>query len=267
MNWKSWITLFLWIGWGFFSFHWIKNVQKDCPSNSKRSSLNNSRNKSGLPIFYFPDSSQAHEGPGFENFKKAILSNLGPQDTLEIQGLYYAEETKGEALGLERANSAKSLWGDTLSIPITTSSILAKDSLSKSSSPRQAVQFMVISDTKNLVKKLKDKVLIYFSVGSGTRDLDPSISDFIKKLSISMKSQKALLVEIIGYTDNSGNESENLILSQERANFIKSKLENFGIESTRIKSEGKGSMDPISDNTSPKGRTLNRRVVIKILNQ
>ena len=42
--------------------------------------------------------------------------------------------------------------------------------------------------------------------------------------------------------------------------------EKTSLADSRIKSSGRGDYIPIADNTTPEGRALNRRVVIKIYN-
>ncbi len=74
-------------------------------------------------------------------------------------------------------------------------------------------------------------------------------------------------LELSGHTDNTGNEASNLQLSKDRASSVKTYLSVKGIASVRISAEGYGSNRPISDNSTQKGRALNRRVEMKIVEQ
>lgn len=69
-------------------------------------------------------------------------------------------------------------------------------------------------------------------------------------------------VEIIisGHTDNVGKETDNLILSQERANRIGEYLINKGILKERMQMKGFGEKEPLVSNESKEGQQQNRRV-------
>lgn len=70
-------------------------------------------------------------------------------------------------------------------------------------------------------------------------------------------------VSIDGYADNTGNESINMPLSQERADSVESTLSDLitrsGIE---FDTQGHGSSDPIAANDTEEGRERNRRVTV-----
>tara|TARA_B110000116_G_C16787193_1_gene561594 strand:- start:223 stop:2274 length:2052 start_codon:yes stop_codon:yes gene_type:complete len=69
-------------------------------------------------------------------------------------------------------------------------------------------------------------------------------------------------IEIIGHTDNVGNDSNNLRLSKSRAMSVLSFLEANHIGLLRLSHGGKGSSDPLSPNSTEEGRASNRRVEI-----
>ena len=95
--------------------------------------------------------------------------------------------------------------------------------------------------------------------------------DIIKKSSaVSLDNVVSVLkenpdwnVEVQGHTDNVGNYDSNKTLSEKRALAVKKYLESKGVTNKMI-SNGYGSDKPISDNKSPKGRALNRRVEFNI---
>ena len=66
-----------------------------------------------------------------------------------------------------------------------------------------------------------------------------------------------------GYTDNTGNDSINIPLSQNRAYSVANYLKGKGVQS-RIDTQGYGSQNPIADNSTAAGREQNRRVEISI---
>jgi outer membrane protein OmpA-like peptidoglycan-associated protein len=67
-------------------------------------------------------------------------------------------------------------------------------------------------------------------------------------------------VEISGHTDSVGSDDYNQELSLRRAQAVKNWLEQRGVRSDRMKTVGKGEMEPIADNGTEEGRTENRRI-------
>ena len=73
-----------------------------------------------------------------------------------------------------------------------------------------------------------------------------------------------LPVVISGHTDNIGDETSNIELSQNRAKSVANFLVNKGLSENKIKSiNGFGSSKPFSTNSTSDGRAKNRRVEIK----
>jgi len=71
-------------------------------------------------------------------------------------------------------------------------------------------------------------------------------------------------VDIVGYTDNSGQASDNLQLSQARADAVLTWFVNQGIDASRLRAVGKGEARPIAPNTTAEGRALNQRIELEI---
>lgn len=71
---------------------------------------------------------------------------------------------------------------------------------------------------------------------------------------------------IVGYTDSKGSEQYNIGLSLRRAQAVKDKLVEFGLEPDRIvELVPMGEADPVATNDTPEGRLLNRRVEFKLV--
>jgi outer membrane protein OmpA-like peptidoglycan-associated protein len=73
-------------------------------------------------------------------------------------------------------------------------------------------------------------------------------------------------ITLNGYSDSIGAASYNEMISEIRANAVKSYLVGKGIEPSRILSFGHGSQKFIASNKTPEGRQLNRRVEIQLNN-
>ncbi|WP_080903732.1 OmpA family protein [Parabacteroides sp. Marseille-P3160] len=72
-------------------------------------------------------------------------------------------------------------------------------------------------------------------------------------------------IKIIGHTDNTGKVDYNQTLSEKRAKSVYDYLTSQGVSTNRMTYEGKGIHEPVADNSTPEGRSLNRRVEIVIL--
>lgn len=71
-------------------------------------------------------------------------------------------------------------------------------------------------------------------------------------------------VEIIGYTDNTGNATINKQISEKRAEAVKNYLMSKGVSGDRLQASGMGDLNPIGDNGTPQGRAMNRRIEFRI---
>ena len=77
------------------------------------------------------------------------------------------------------------------------------------------------------------------------------------------KKNPTAQIEVRGYTDASGNEKQNIRLSQKRAEKVSKALQIRGISPEKISAKGFGSQKPIASNNTPEGRKQNRRVEIE----
>lgn len=93
---------------------------------------------------------------------------------------------------------------------------------------------------------------------------DESVTE-LNKIIKFMESNPFLVVEIGGHTDNSGSESYNLDLSEQRAQSVKNALVQRGLPSRRIQTKGYGMYVPLNDNSSEKEKAINRRTELKII--
>ena len=74
-------------------------------------------------------------------------------------------------------------------------------------------------------------------------------------------------IDIVGHTDDDGDEKYNQKLSEKRANAVREYLVSQGIDAERLKSQGFGESKPVADNGTSQGREQNRRVEFLILEQ
>jgi len=69
---------------------------------------------------------------------------------------------------------------------------------------------------------------------------------------------------VTGYSDSTGGEEHNLVLSRRRAETVRSYLISRGVEAGRITAVGLGESDPIDTNQTAEGRRRNRRVEFNV---
>ena len=89
------------------------------------------------------------------------------------------------------------------------------------------------------------------------------LDDFGKYL----MEKTSIKVAIHGHTDNVGLESENLLLSTDRAFSVKAYLEEMGVSSSRLQFKGFGSSKPIASNSTEAGKIQNRRTEFVLLSK
>ncbi|MGO9390517.1 OmpA family protein [Rhodoblastus sp.] len=68
------------------------------------------------------------------------------------------------------------------------------------------------------------------------------------------------VVEIAGYTDNTGDATANVTLSQNRADSIRKALVGAGVDGSTLVSKGYGEANPVASNDTEDGRSNNRRI-------
>lgn len=91
--------------------------------------------------------------------------------------------------------------------------------------------------------------------------------EFYSKLdsvAIILRQNPTLKLRIDGFTDNRGPSNYNLRLSRDRAQSVADFIAVRGISRDRLQIEGHGILNPIADNTTERGRALNRRVECRL---
>jgi general secretion pathway protein A len=80
-----------------------------------------------------------------------------------------------------------------------------------------------------------------------------------------MKSNSIIAAVIEGHTDSVGDPAYNRLISENRAASVKNFLVGQGIAPARLSISGFGSERPLESNSTPEGRSKNRRVVIRLV--
>ena len=95
-----------------------------------------------------------------------------------------------------------------------------------------------------------------------SKEAQAKLMEFAEKLK---GENKNVYLEIQGHTDSSGDKEYNYKLGEERAEAVRRFLSKEGIALNRMSTISYGEDEPVSKNTSRKGRAQNRRVVVVVL--
>jgi len=100
---------------------------------------------------------------------------------------------------------------------------------------------------------------IYFDVNKDV--VKPESYGTLKQISDVLMENPDVRILIVGYTDSDGSDVANLDLSKRRGAAVKNELtKNFGIDASRLESDGYGETKPVAPNDTPVNKALNRRV-------
>ena len=99
---------------------------------------------------------------------------------------------------------------------------------------------------------------ILFDTGKAT--IKAESQPEIEKVAEYMKANPTVRFEVQGHTDSQGSDAVNDPLSQQRAEAVVKALEALGVDGFNLRAVGKGSHEPVADNSTDAGRAQNRRV-------
>jgi outer membrane protein OmpA-like peptidoglycan-associated protein len=92
-------------------------------------------------------------------------------------------------------------------------------------------------------------------------NIKPESGTVLKEMATTLQENPIVRVKIIGHTDSDGADTANLALSQKRAAAVKTALSSFyGIDGSRIETDGKGESQPLNKNATASEKAENRRV-------
>ncbi|AIO41774.1 OmpA family protein [Burkholderia sp. AU19243] len=103
---------------------------------------------------------------------------------------------------------------------------------------------------------------IEFETGSAT--LTPQGKQILDQMAAALAKLQNRTVDIIGHTDNSGNRTSNIALSQARADAVKGYLITKSIPPQQMTTTGVGPDQPIAPNDTAEGRARNRRIEFRV---
>lgn len=126
----------------------------------------------------------------------------------------------------------------------------------------QATQGTGIAVSQTADNQLKLDVPSDVSFDTGRADVRPNFRPVLDRFAQSLMANPPTTVRVVGHTDSTGSDAVNGPLSVNRAQSTRDYLVGRGVNATRIAIDGRGSREPIADNSSDAGRARNRRVEI-----
>ncbi|MDR2991365.1 MAG: OmpA family protein [Burkholderiaceae bacterium] len=100
------------------------------------------------------------------------------------------------------------------------------------------------------------------SFATNSAEIRPQLRPVLDQFAAGLGSQRGLEIMVIGHTDSTGTDAINDPLSLARANSVRAYLSGRGVNPALIRTEGRGSHQPIASNDTAEGRARNRRVEI-----
>ena len=100
---------------------------------------------------------------------------------------------------------------------------------------------------------------------SDSAELSQGLQSDLRALATNLNEYPDGTVQVVGHTDNTGEASYNLDLSQRRANSVARVLTNNGVPPQRVQAIGAGEDSPVASNQTEEGKAQNRRVEIVII--
>ena len=100
---------------------------------------------------------------------------------------------------------------------------------------------------------------IYFDVNKDI--VKPESAGTLKMIADVLNENPTVRIKIVGHTDSDGDDASNLDLSKRRGAAVKNALVSvYGIDASRIETDGKGEKEPVAPNDSAVNKARNRRV-------
>jgi OmpA-OmpF porin, OOP family len=202
----------------------------------------------------------AAAAPWLGNFRAALDALKGGNadaifagDKVNVGGANMADAARDKIIA-----SLKSALGGSVAVGALTDKTAAAVAVANDRATTELVSLHSGFGVKDLLFALNDSVVNF---PSGSADVPESMAPFLKTAAADLKQLKpGHVLEIAGYTDNTGDAALNLSLSQKRAEAVRQALIEYGADPNMLVAKGYGQADPIASNDTAAGRLKNRRI-------
>jgi outer membrane protein OmpA-like peptidoglycan-associated protein/uncharacterized protein YidB (DUF937 family) len=202
--------------------------------------------------------------PWLVNFRRAL-------DSLKVPGVQAVFDGNSVSLGgligdADRdriANSLKSVLGSGLVFGTLANRVTDLVSGANNKVVDALTALKPGFDAKELTGILNQSIVNFPSGGS---EVPAASIALLEKAAADLKQlAPGTVLEIAGYTDNTGDATANVTLSQQRADAVRNVLIHAGVDPSMVVAKGYGSANPIASNDTLDGRFRNRRIEYHVL--
>jgi len=228
------------------------------------------RNRTDYQVLLTDDTSIKTYGGFLRGGKKYAVTDI-------LRGLIVEVEGRGDTQGQLVADKVRFNESDMRAAITTDTRVNPVETNQERLSGQMDELYNVAAEARNEVRAanerisaldeydVQDTVTVNFRVNSAV--LSPEAKRQLDTLAEKTTSAKAYMIEVGGYTDSTGSEAKNLLLSRQRAEAVVQYLAvNHKIPVRRFVSPmGYGKTEAVADNKTATGRSQNRRVEVKML--
>ncbi|MBU2652211.1 MAG: OmpA family protein [Bacteroidetes bacterium] len=139
--------------------------------------------------------------------------------------------------------------------------------INRSSGRTLAIETRTPDPVSNALQYLEKSgpMTVYFGFASAEAETGEEFQRYLENLIVYLNNNQGKKVILYGHADNRGSEGANFDYSLRRAEHIKTKLIEVGIDEFQIRVEAMGDEFPIASNDTPEGRKMNRRVEMSLI--
>jgi OmpA-OmpF porin, OOP family len=191
--------------------------------------------------------------PAIEALKGANVDAVFNGDKVSVGGSAMDNAARDKII-----DAVKSALGASVTVGALTDRTAAAVAMANDRATTELASLQSGFGVKDLLFALNDSVVNF---ASDSAEVPESMTPFLKTAAADLKQLKAgHVLEIAGYTDNTGDAALNLALSQKRAEAVREALIKYGADADMLVAKGYGAADPIASNNTPEGRERNRRI-------
>jgi OmpA-OmpF porin, OOP family len=192
-----------------------------------------------------------------ENFKVPGLQALFDGNSINLGGII------SEADRDRISNSLKSVLGSGVVFGTLADKVTDLVSNTNTKVAAALASLKTGFDSKDLVGILNQSIINFSSGGS---EVPAAATSLLQGAAGQIKELKpGTVLEIAGYTDNTGDSAANVTLSQQRADAVRNVLIHAGVDPSMLVAKGYGSANPVASNDLLEGRFRNRRIEYHVL--
>jgi len=171
-----------------------------------------------------------------------------------------ADLAKSDAMTARAENAEQKVVATQARSDADAAQLAANASQQQASELQRQLEIMQAKPTdRGLVLTLGDTLF-----ATGKSEIKSGATANLDRLGDFLAEYPDRTASIEGFTDSTGSEDSNQVLSEHRADSVKRYLIGRGVQSARLTSTGRGESAPVADNESLAGRQQNRRVEVVI---